>query len=306
VGRIRAWLAIGVLLKIALASAAAAADDDAAAQITAKDGAVMVLVPAGSFLMGDDDGLVSERPRRSAWLSSFYIDKYEVTNEQYQRFLDWIKKNSDSAIRHPLQPADKDHTPRYWKPFRPSLLQKTGMARLQRFDEATFRNKDHPVVGIDWFDAYAYAGWAGKRLPSEAEWEKAARGTDGRVWPWGNDWDFKKCNSGGYEWKGERDGYIYTAPADSYPQGVSPFGCFNMAGNVWEWTNEWYTVTGGLQTAAATPRQLPRVRRVIKGGGSNSYPSWVRPAARKGYEPDFRYFCLGFRCAKNAPVQPGE
>jgi formylglycine-generating enzyme required for sulfatase activity len=266
------------------------------AEIATLDRAVMVLVPGGNFILGDDRGRENELPQREVYVESFYIDKWEVTNAQYQRFLDWVDQHSDRTVRHPNQPAQKAHTPRYWKPFRPPLLRTTGMAKLQHFEDETFRHPDHPVVGVDWYDAYAYAKWAGKRLPTETEWEKAARGTDGRVWPWGNDWDFSKCNSGGYEWKGERDGFIYTAPAKHYPGGLSPWGCYNMAGNASEWTSEVY---GGEEVAERAASDAQTVM-VVKGGGSNSYPSAVRPAARKGYEKEFRYFSLGFRCAKDA------
>ena len=276
----------GTLLIACMTACASAADQ--VTEITTKDGAVMVLVPSGKFIMGADDGIQGELPRKNVNVRSFYIDKWEVTNGQYRQFLDWVQANTDRSVRHPDQPLSKDHTPRYWKSYRPELLRKTGMDRLQHFNDATFRDPEHPVVGIDWFDAYAYARWAGKRLPTEAEWEKAARGTDGRLWPWGNEWDFAKCNSGGYEWKGERDGFIYTAPAKQYDEGVSPYGCFNMAGNAWEWTSE-----------ASSPENAVRTEMIVKGGGSNSYPSWVRGAARKAHEREFRYFCLGFRCARD-------
>jgi sulfatase modifying factor 1 len=265
------------------------ADDDSGPPraITAKDGASMVLVPSGPFLMGDAPK-PGERPRRVA-ASAFYIDTREVTNAQYRAFLNWVEEHGDATVRHPLQPSTKDHVPRYWKPFKPRLLKQTGVGRLQPFDEQTFRKEDHPVVGVDWFDAYAYARWAGKRLPTEAEWEKAARGDDGRIWPWGNKWDFKRCNSGGYEWRDERDGFTYTAPVGSFESGVSPVGCHDMAGNVWEWTS----------AADAT-------ERVIKGGGSSSYPTQVRAASRKTYEPRYRTFTLGFRCAQDVPALDGE
>ena len=288
---------LALLLAIAAAGPGMAQDSDK--EIQTKDGALAVLVPGGNFLMGDDNGAPQERPQRTVRVRTFYIDKWEVTNRQYERFLDWVKKHGDQSVRHPDQPADKDHTPRYWKKFRPTLLQQTGMARLQQFDDETFRNPDHPVVGVDWYDAFAYAKWAGKRLPTEAEWEKAARGPDGRTWPWGNEWDFKRCNSGGYEWKGERDGYIYTAPAQSFSEGVSPFGCYNMSGNVWEWVNDAYS----LPPDSKLDVKVERGQKTIKGGGSNSYPTTVRPAMRKGYEPQFRFYCLGFRCAMDAPAK---
>ena len=215
-------------------------------------------VPAGPFLMGEE--------KRPVSVAVFSIDAFEVSNGQYREFLEGVRSRGEG----------KDHTPRYWKPFIPPLLRKTGIAGLRRFSEQTFREDDRPVVGVDWFDADAYCRWAGKRLPTEAEWEKAARGTDGRTWPWGDSWDFKRCNSGGYEWRGERDGHVYAAPARSYPEGASPYGARNMAGNVMEWTAE----------------------AVVKCGGSNSYPSSVRPAARTEREREFRYFTLGFRCAE--------
>lgn len=249
-----------------------------AAFARASDNAAMSSVPAGPFIMGDDHAADDEKPRRAVFAGPFSIDTFELSNAQYRKFLDWTKAHGDEAFRHPDQPAGKDHTPRFWKEFIPALLKRTGIAGLRRFNERTFREDDRPVVGVDWFDAYAYCAWAGKRLPSEAQWEKAARGTDGRTWPWGNTWDFKRCNSGGYEWHGERDGYVYAAPAQSYPEGASPYGVRNMAGNVMEWVSE----------------------GVVKGGGSNSYPSSVRPAARIEREREFRYFSLGFRCAQDA------
>jgi formylglycine-generating enzyme required for sulfatase activity len=282
-----AFLAAGLL-----PAAPGAADEEKRGPprvVQGKDGARMALVPAGPFLMGDPPAK-GEKPARArkVVVKAFYVDRTEVTNAQYRAFLAWVKKHGDATVRHPRQPAGKDHTPRYWKPFRPKLLRTTGMARLQPFDDETFCGDTQPVVGVDWFDAYAYARWAGKRLPTEAEWEKAARGTDGRTWPWGNEWAFDRCNSGGYEWKGEKDGFIYVAPVGSYPKGASPCGCWDMAGNAWEWTAESEQV--GVKT-----------RYAIKGGGSNSYPSQVRAASRKLYEPTFRSFAVGFRCAMDVP-----
>ena len=248
-------------------------------KITAKDGSVMILIDKGNCIIGDG------KDKKNKYIQSFYIDKYEVSNAQYKKFLEWVNKNSDKSIKHPSQPEDKDHTPRYWKKFSPDLLKETGMTQLRRFDETTFTKDNHPVVGIDWYDAYAYAKWAGKRLPTQKEWEKAARGTNGNLWPWGNNWLFENCNSGGYEWKGERDGYIYSAPVNSYPVGASPYGIYNMAGNVWEWT---------LDASASE-----NLKKIIKGGGSESYPSAVMPAFKKEYEPEYKYFALGFRCAKS-------
>ncbi len=248
-------------------------------KITAKDGSVMILINKGDCIIGDDE------TKKTEYIQAFYIDKYEVSNSRYKKFLEWVSKNSDKSVRHPNQPQDKNHTPRYWKKFSPDLLQETGIAQLQKFDKTTFIQDNHPVVGIDWYDAYAYAKWAGKKLPTQKEWEKAARGTRGNLWPWGDKWVFENCNSGGYEWKGERDGYIYSAPINSYHSGASPYGVYNMSGNVWEWT--------------ADDSDSESLKKIIKGGGSESYPSSVMPSFKKEYEPEYRYFALGFRCAKS-------
>ena len=255
-------------------------------EIRTADGGTMILIPEGTFEFGSDVKLPDHLPLKKIEVKSFYISKYEVSNGQYKIFLEWVKKHGDKTVRHPAQPSDKGHTPRFWKRFRPKLFEKSGMFKLQHFDEKTFTHPDAPVVGVDWFDAYAYSRWAGMRLPTEEEWEKAAKGPNGYKWAWGNRWDFKKCNSGGYEWKGERDGYIYTAPVKSFPSGKSYYGSYNMSGNVWEWVDSKH-IEGPLE-------------KVIKGGGSNSYPSWVTTSSRKKYQALFKYFALGFRCAKDS------
>lgn len=232
----------------------------------------LVTVEAGRFLSGDD------KVKRKVAL--FRIDRTEVTNKQYQRFLE-STRGDPHRFCHPDEPADKDHTPRYAKEFRPPLFIATPASRLAPFNEETFRKPDHPVVGVDWWDAYAFARWAGKRLPSRLEWEKAARGTDGRIWPWGNDWSRNKSNTGGEKWE-ERDGHTYSAPADSFKEGASVYGCVNMAGNVAEWTQE----------------------GIVTGGGSNSNPSQVRCSAGKLREPYYRSFRIGFRCATSSPATP--
>jgi formylglycine-generating enzyme required for sulfatase activity len=223
-----------------------------------------VRVPGGPFRTGDE--------RAPDALPAFRVDRTEVTNAAYARFLEAAA--ATHAHCHPDEPADKDHTPRYWREFRSPLFRASPAARVAPFDADTFRHPDRPVVGVDWWDAYAFARWAGKRLPTRREHEKAARGADGRRWPWGDHWDFGRANTGGEKW-GERDGFTYAAPADSFPGGASPAGALHLAGNVAEWTDEGF----------------------VAGGSAVSPPSGVRGGAGHYREPGFRAFDLGFRCA---------
>ena len=171
-------------------------------QFNEKDGAEIILIPAGDFLMGSPGS--SDYPRHTVYLESYYIYAYQVTNEQFATF---IKKTGYKAKGK-------------WEKY-----VKSGRER-------------HPVVNILWNDAVAYCEWAGGRLPTTAQWEKAARGNDGRAYPWGNTWDDNRCN-----WSiVPRLSDLYrgrnTMPVGSFPSGVSPYGVHDMAGNVWEWCNE--------------------------------------------------------------------
>lgn len=272
------------------------------------DGSVMVLVPAVEFTTGTADAHpdvpkepIGARPLHPpdillaravpAWnpaderpakvkVKAFAIDRYEVTNAQYRKFL---AEAGGHRFCHPSEPRGKDHTPRYWGDYNP-LLKDAEYAKSTPFGAGTFASGDKPVVGVDWYDAFAYAAWAGKRLPTEAEWELAARGVDGRRWPWGNEWAWGRANIGGEKLGSdvgargrEKDGFIYPAPVGSFPAGRSPFGCDDMAGNVEEWCAD----------------------GAVRGGSSRSMPSSVRCAARSRQEPAFRTFTLGFRCAKD-------
>lgn len=227
--------------------------------------AEMVLVPAGPFLMGSLDGQPDERPPHQVILPAFYIDKFEVTHEQYAAFI--------QATGH-KPPID-------W----PGGKMPAALAR-------------HPVVNVSWADADAYARWAGKRLPTEAEWEKAARGTDGRVYPWGNQADKKSATSEQTKDGKHSDGQI--CPVGSFPDDVSPYGVMDMAGNAWEWTADWYGPYPGNDSLEL---EFGKKFKVIKGGGAINYygvPETRRSAARTRSLPYGTYESLGFRCAKEA------
>jgi|GEM_PF-3080552 len=207
---------------------------------------VMLLIPAGEFIMGDDHGIEDESPGRWVYLKVFYIDKYPVTNLQYRR-------------------------------FKPSHNYPAGMDL-------------HPVVNVNWEEAKAYAEWARKRLPTEEEWEKAARGIDGRRYPWGNKFDRNLCNA-------EESGIYRTTPVHKYPQGRSVYGVYDMAGNVLEWTASQYQPYPGSSYSTV---DFEEGFKVLRGG------SWLQEGltharcARRFYAPPSnRSNFIGFRCVKD-------
>ena len=178
----------------------------------------MVLVPAGPFEMGSTGGAADEQPVHTVELESFYIGMYEVAAAQYVAFLNAIDGNDDGEGHELLDLDDEE-----------------GNAQLGRSGDVLTDQAlaDHPVVEVSWYGAQAYCGWAGLRLPTEAEWEKAARGTDGRTYPWGEGIDGSKAN---YLDSGDAfDGR--TTPVGLFPDGASPYGALDMAGNVWEWVS---------------------------------------------------------------------
>lgn len=229
-----------------------------------------VLIPAGEFVMGSGEQRDDCYPERKVYLDAFYIDRYEVTNAQYYEFLEHIRRTGDHSKCHKEEPPGKDHTPRQWQ-------------------DSYFDNPDTPVVRIDWYDAYAYAAWAGKRLPTEAEWEKAARGPNGNRFPWGNEWDPKRCNIA-------ED----AKPVGSYEEGKSPYGCYDMAGSVAEWVADWYDPYY-YQTAPSNNPKGPQtgLRRVIRGGSRYGRGFLLRTTTRKSELPNVHNQAVGLRCAKD-------
>lgn len=220
----------------------------------------MVLVEAGEFKMGwNETGWIDTLPVRLVKVEPFYIDKHEVTNKQWKEFLDATGYNWGGRMQA-------------W----PGGVLPKEMENL-------------PVVYVNWYDAQAYAKWAGKRLPTEAEWEKAARGVDFRKYPWGNRFDKNLCNV-------SESGHKKVLPVGSFPKGASPYGCLDMCGNVAEWTADWYDAYPG------NDKNLPQFGqryRVIRGGHYNS-ASGYETFARGYLEPTARLPYVGFRCVVSA------
>jgi formylglycine-generating enzyme required for sulfatase activity len=250
-------------------------DDVATAK--GKDGAPMVLIPAGPFTMGSNDGLPNERPEHQVTIDLYYIDQYEVSMTLYDKFL-----------------RDANHdSPPTWD------------------DEATSTVGDRPAVGMGWGDAAAYCKWAGKRLPTEAEWEKAARGVDGRRYPWGHMQPFVDiANYNRGVWVSEAvtlvavgGGVEGMSVRHGLKQGGrSPYGLHHMAGNAAEWVADWYD----REYYQASPDKNPTGpangdRKVIRGGSWADLPAALRVTARMSAEPDYQDRTIGFRCAMDAP-----
>ncbi len=232
--------------------------------------AAMVPVPAGPFLRGDDARNAAdadERPRRRVFLSAFHIDRLEVTAGSYAICV--------AAGRCPEAAPSAD--PR----------------------------ENLPAVGVTWHGAAAYCAFAGKRLPTEAEWEKAARGDTPRTYPWGDDFACARGNFGCYKGDGrcaDQGAPGHPVPVGSYPAGASPYGALDMAGNVWEWVADRYA-PGYYQRAPAQNPQGPKGldgpdRRVLRGGGCCSIFGLPRTADRIALPPDYQDVDIGFRCAR--------
>ena len=236
-------------------------------RVCAKDGCVQVYVPAGEFLMGSDknDPLAydNEKPQHEVYLDAYWIDKTPVTNAMFAKFVQETGYQTEGE-------KAKDHYT--WR-------SRAGRGR-----------DNHPVVYVSWHDANAYASWAGRRLPTEAEWEKAAGGTDGRKWPWGNYPPTKKlCNFG----MNVKD----TTPVGAYPAGASPYGVLDMAGHVWEWCNDNFDAKYYASSPKANPQGKKSFGAKILRGGS--WRVTVRDARTRVRDRDYAYNRVGhrgFRC----------
>ncbi len=225
-----------------------------------RDGSILVRVPAGPFLMGSEDSqaYADEAPRHEVDLGEFWIGKHAVTNRQFERFV-----------------LETGHDPgEGWK------------------ESVSEWGADAPVVHVTWSDAMSYCRWAGLTLPTEAQWEKAARGTDGRKFPWGDQWEVDRA------WFFENsEGGIH--PVDSRPQGASPYGCLNMAGNVWEWTSSVYRP---YPYDPSDGREDPESQdpRISRGGAWYTYSRSLRCSRRCPEILTVRSNSFGFRVATPA------
>ncbi|HQU31220.1 MAG: formylglycine-generating enzyme family protein [Planctomycetia bacterium] len=283
----------------------------------------MILIAEGLFFMGStkqditnllelDHNIEAERleneiPQHKVYLNAYLIDKYPVTNAQYKKFIEsggYMQKT-------------------FWSDDGWQYIVQTKPLENNELDGAFHDQADCPVVNISWYEAEAFASWAGKRLPTEAEWEKAARGTDGRIYPWGNEFDKTRLNCA--EAKIEKPTAV-----TKYPQGQSIYGCFDMAGNVWEWTADWYDSQYYRYTSDKNPQGPTMAEKnpyfgrpeevgisiydlkpsptskalsgckVLRGGSWNgSGIVHIRCSNRDYDEPTYKNDTIGFRCAKS-------
>lgn len=234
-----------------------------------KDGSIMVLIPSGEFTMGldnpvDKGGRIQEGPAHKVYLSSYYMDKYEVTNRQYYAFC--------KATGH----------------IRPRVTEGRGLSDPER-----------PVVGVTWEDALRYAEWAGKDLPTEAQWEKAATSDTLAKFPWGNEWKTGAANT-------KETGLGTTAPPESYPLDRSSYGIYDMAGNVSEWILDWYDRDYYKKSARENPTGPTEgvFSRVIRGGDFYYDKEYARLTSRRFRPTNQAREECGFRCVKNLKIEP--
>ncbi len=238
--------------------------------ISGKDGMKLLYVPAGNFLMGstsaDPLAQSDEIPQHTVYLDAFWIDQTDVTNAMYAKCV------SAGACNQPTDLSSSTHSSYYGNP---------------EFD-------NYPVIYVDWNIADTYCKWAGRQLPTEAQWEKAARGTDGRTYPWGNtapDNTLLNYNQS----------VGNTTQVGKYPNGASPYGALDMAGNVWQWVADWYSDTYYGNSPASNPLGPDSGQnRALRGGSWYDNSDIVRSAYRLLYNPSSSNYYIGFRCALSA------
>jgi len=274
-----------------------------------RDDSEMIRIPAGEFLMGSIYGDADEKPQRRVYLDEYWIDRYEVTNRQFERFVNATGHRTHAEKRGSSWGFDSSGD--VWGPVE-------GLSWRQPQGPGSRADPSHPVVHVSWSDAWAYAEWAGKRLPTEAEWEKAARGTDGRKYPWGPqeptgrlvNFADRQAKQLDLSWADGSvdDGFAYTAPVGSFPSGKSPYGVEDMAGNVWEWCQDVYEKDFYKRATERNPVMGSRhgsshgsAARVVRGGSWNYFAYYLRCANRNIGDPAYSFgAAYGFRCARSS------
>jgi iron(II)-dependent oxidoreductase len=219
----------------------------------------MVEIPAGESTMGNDAGDDDEKPAHTVTLDAFEIDMFEVTNADFAKFVEETGYQTEA--------------------------EKAGEGGWRAYAEG---RDNHPVVKVTWNDADAYCQWAGKRLPTEAEWEKAAKGKEGFLYPWGNEWDPAKANI-------KESGFRGTVTVGSFAEGASPYGVFDMAGNVWEWIADWYQP---YPDSTYQSEYFGEKFKVTRGGGWFQEQNLVTTSNRSATAPSAANDDLGFRCVR--------
>jgi formylglycine-generating enzyme required for sulfatase activity len=265
-----------------------------------KDGSILIEVPASEFWMGSPakEGDNDEHPQHKVLVNTYYIGKFEVTNEQFDRFVRVTGYKTDVEKAGKAQVYEQQNG--VWK-----WVEKKGAS--WRFYFSKDKTK-YPVVLVTWNDAKAYCDWVGLRLPFEAEWEKATRGYDKRKYPWGKNEPgaegFARCNyadqNTDYKWSDMKinDGYKMMAPAGSYETGKSPYGCYDMAGNVWEWCSDRYAEYYYMTSSGPDPQgPVTGTSRVLRGGSWFTGAYDMRCSNRNGIGQGYQNADLGFRVA---------
>lgn len=250
---------------------AEAASSELPTEVTDTKGVQMVLIPAGEFAMGSNNGYNIEQPVHTVYLNSYYMDVYEVANTLYQACV-------TAGVCTP--------------PFKIESYTRSSYYSNSQYD-------NYPVINVDWNQAKTYCEWRGARLPTEAEWEKAARGIDGRTYPWGEGID---CSYANYD-----DCTKDTAPVGSYEKGKSPYGLYDMAGNVGEFVKDWYSENYYSNSPSRNPQGPASGQyKIVRGGGwgvpheealvRSSFRQWAGPTNISSFDDSSR----GFRCAHDA------
>jgi len=271
-------IGVGVCLLLLTSAIGAASASGPPQEIIGKDGAPMVVIPEGVFPMGVPkaarDGGTDERPNHDVFVDTFYIDKYELTNGRYLQFV------TETGHRFPQHPTD----------------QTKGLWKGNMMPESV---TDLPVINVDWHDADAYCRWAGKRLPTEAEWEKAAKGPNDWRFAWGDIEPTQEHANFNQTWRGEAT----LTQVGIYEKGKSPYGVYDVAGNVWEWVADWYEADYYAKSPARNP-QGPEtgIYKALRSSGWQGETPQVRIFTRIKSLPTDRNNSTGFRCAQDVPA----